>query len=66
MSVGVTEPAERIRLPHGVAFYDHQAECVQAYHEGARRMIWRHHRQSGKGLGGLSFTAMAAFERPGT
>jgi phage terminase large subunit len=29
-------------------------------------MIWRHHRQSGKGLGGLSFTALAAFERPGT
>jgi hypothetical protein len=47
----VTEPAERIRLPHGVEFYDHQAECVQAFHEGARRMIWRHHRQSGKGGG---------------
>lgn len=66
MSTTVTEPAERIRLPHGVEFYDHQAECVQAYHEGARRMIWRHHRQSGKGLGGLGFVSMAAFEKPGT
>lgn len=66
MSTVVTEPMERIRLPHGVEFYDHQAECVQAFHDGARRMIWRHHRQSGKGLGGLGFVSMAAFERPGT
>jgi len=66
MSATVAATAERITVPAGLTFYDHQRECIEAYHAGARRMIWRHHRQSGKGLGGLGFVSMAAFERPGT
>jgi hypothetical protein len=66
MSATVTPTVERITVPHGLTFYDHMAEGIRAYHEGARRMIWRWHRQAGKGLGGLGFTSMAAFEKPGT
>ncbi len=65
MSVTVTPAVERVTVPHGLRFYDHQAECIRAYRDGAKRMIWRHHRQSGKGLGGLGLVAMAAYERPG-
>jgi hypothetical protein len=65
--VSATAPtAARVTIPDGVTFYKHQQECVSAYHDGARRMIWRHHRQSGKGVGALSFTGQAAFARPGT
>jgi hypothetical protein len=66
MSATVTEAAERVQLPHGLAFYEHQRECVEAYHAGARRLIVNHHRQSGKGLLSIGFTSMEAFERPGT
>ena len=66
MTATATPAVERVTVPHGLVFYQHQRECVQAYHDGARRMIWRHHRQSGKGLGLLGLTSMAAFERPGT
>jgi phage terminase large subunit len=64
--VSATATVERVSLPHGLTYFAHQRECVQAFHDGARRMIWRHHRQSGKGLGAIGFVSMAAFERPGT
>ena len=66
MSTSVTPPAERVQLPHRLRFYDHQREAIQAFHQGARRAIWRWHRQGGKGTGALAHVGMAAFEKPGT
>ena len=66
MSVIITEPAERVRIPAILTFMDHQAEAIRAFHEGAIRAIWRWHRQGGKGTGGLGWIGMEAFERPGT
>lgn len=66
MSTTVTPAAERVQLPHRLRFYDHQREAIQAFHEGARRAIWRWHRQGGKGTGALAHVGMAAFEKPGT
>lgn len=66
MSVTVTDAAERITVPAGLTFYDHQRECIEAYQAGARRLITNHHRQSGKGLLSIGFTSMEAFQRPGT
>ena len=47
-SDAVSVTAERVCVPHGLRFYDHQAECIRAFRNGARRMIWRHHRQSAR------------------
>jgi phage terminase large subunit len=67
MSTTVTPAVERITVPAVLRFYDHQREAIQAFHEGAKRAIWRWHRQGrGKGEGALGWTGMAAFERPGT
>jgi hypothetical protein len=56
----------RVQIPHGHVRYDHQREANQAFHEGARRMIWRWHRQGGKGKEALAITAEAAWARPAT
>ena len=56
----------RVTIPHGHIRYVHQREANQAFREGARRMIWRWHRQSGKGKEALAFVAERAWERPGT
>jgi hypothetical protein len=61
-----TSTVERVALPAGLKFYDHQADAIKALHEGCRRMCWRHHRQSGKGRGAMGWVGQAAFERPGT
>jgi phage terminase large subunit len=66
MSTTVTSATERISLPAVLRFYDHQREAIQAFHEGAKRAIWRWHRQGGKGQGALGWTGMEAFARPGT
>jgi hypothetical protein len=66
MSATITSPAARVQLPHQLRFYDHQREAISAFHEGARRAIWRWHRQGGKGAGALGWIGMAAFDRPGT
>jgi hypothetical protein len=41
---------ERVQLPHRLHFLDHQREAIQAFQAGAKRAIWRWHRQAGKGL----------------
>jgi hypothetical protein len=61
-----TATHSRITVPHGLTFYDHQTELLEAYQGGARRIIANHHRQSGKSLFALGFTVMQAVQKPGT
>lgn len=61
----VTAPAERVQLPAGLALYEHQRAAVGAWQAGAKHMIWRWHRQGGKGLGALALLVVGAFQRPG-
>ena len=60
-----TSVTPAITLPHGFTLFDHQVEALAAWQAGASHMIWRWHRQAGKGLGSLALLSIAAFQRPG-
>jgi phage terminase large subunit len=55
-----------VTIPHGHVLFRHQAQALAARQAGARRMIWRWHRQAGKGRGALDLVLAEAVERPGT
>src|SRR3990172_7244671 len=56
--------AERIVLPAAFRLYAHQQDALAARLAGARRMIWRWHRGSGKGIGSVALLVIEGFQRP--
>src|SRR5262245_50385651 len=56
---------ERIVIPHGLELLPHAAEALAAFQAGARRMIWRWHRQGHKTQSAVALLAMAAYQEPG-